>query len=77
MPSNLRSSSLTIRRIRSEVSTVCVAVAELALEPVGVEQRHEELEVLLLAVVRRRGHQQEVAGDRPEQLGRAGSAWSS
>ena len=44
------------------------AVAELALEAVGVEQRHEELEVLLLAVVRRRGHQQEVAGERPSEL---------
>jgi hypothetical protein len=37
-------------------------VAKLALEAVAVEQRHEELEVLFLAVVRRRRHQQEVAG---------------
>jgi hypothetical protein len=37
-------------------------IAELALESVAIEQRHEELEVLLLAVVRRRRHQQEVAG---------------
>ena len=51
------------------------AVAEPALEAVAVEQRHEELEVLFLAVVRRRRHQQEVAGERREQLRRAGSAW--
>ena len=44
------------------------AVAEAALEAVAVEQRHEELEVLLLAVVRRGGHQQEVAGEGREQL---------
>ena len=44
------------------------AVAEAALEAVAVEQRHEELEVLLLAVVRRRGHQQEVAGQGREEL---------
>ena len=37
-------------------------VAEAALEAVAVEQGEEELEVLLLAVVRRRRHQQEVAG---------------
>ncbi len=37
------------------------AIAELAVEAVGVEQREEELEVLFLAVVRRRGHQQQVA----------------
>ena len=44
------------------------AVAELALETVAVEQGHEELEVRLLAVVRRGGQQQEVAGQRREQL---------
>ncbi len=44
------------------------AVAELALEAVAVEQRQEELEVLFLAVVRRRGHQQEVAREAREQL---------
>ena len=38
------------------------AIAELAVEAVGVEQREEKLEVLLLAVVRRGRHQQEVAG---------------
>ncbi len=43
------------------------AVAELAVEAVGVEQRQEELEVLLLAVVRRGGHQQQV----PRMLRRA------
>ena len=44
------------------------AVAELALEPVAVEQRHEQLEVLFLAVVRRGGHQQEVAREAREEL---------
>ena len=44
------------------------AVADLALEPVRVEQRHEELEVLLLAGVRRRRHQQEVSGGPAEHL---------
>ena len=47
------------------------AVAELALEPVAVEQGHEELEVRLLAVVRRGGQQQEVPGQRREQLAEA------
>ena len=37
------------------------AVAELAVEAVGIEQRQEKLEVLLLAVVRRGGHQQQVS----------------
>ena len=45
------------------------AVAELAVEAVGIEQRQEELEVLFLAVVRRRRHQQQVAGVRAELLG--------
>ena len=44
------------------------AVAEAALEAVAVEQRHEELEVLFLAVVRRGRHQQEVARERREEL---------
>ena len=45
------------------------ALAELAVEAVAIQQRHEQLEVLFLAVVRRRSHQQEVAGDRAEQFG--------
>ena len=57
-----------MRRIRSETSADMDAVAELALEAVAVEERHEELEVLLLAVVRRRRHQQEVARELGEQL---------
>ena len=57
-----------MRRIRSDDVDAVHAVAEAALEAVAVEQRHEELEVLLLAVVRRGRHQQEVAGERPEQL---------
>ena len=40
----------------------------LALEAVAVEQRQEELEVLLLAAVRRGRHQQEVAADLAELL---------
>ncbi len=47
------------------------AVAESALEPVAVEQRHEKLEVLLLAVVRRRRHQQKMPSERAE------SSWPS
>ena len=42
--------------------------AELALEPVRVEQRQEELEVLLLAGVRRGGHQQEVPRGAAQHL---------
>ena len=37
------------------------AVAETALESIAIEQGEEELEVGLLAVVRRGGHQQEMA----------------
>ena len=43
------------------------AVAEAALEAVAVEQGEEELEVLLLAVVRRGRHQQEVAGQAGQE----------
>ena len=47
----------------------CVrAVPESALEAVGVQQRHEELEVLLLAVVGRGGHEKEVASQARQQL---------
>ena len=41
--------------------------AELALEPVAVQQRHEQLEVLLLARVRGRGHKEEVVRGLSEQ----------
>ena len=44
------------------------AVAEPALEAVSVEQREEELEVFLLAVVRRRRHEQEVAREAGDEL---------
>ena len=44
------------------------AIAKAPLEAVAVEQRHEELEVLFLAVVRRGRHQQEVPRERREQL---------
>ena len=43
-------------------------VAKLAFEAVAVEQRQEELEVLFLAVVRRGGHQQEMAREPGEEL---------
>ena len=43
------------------------AVPEPALEAVRVEQGHEELEVFLLAVVRGRGHEQEVAAAGAEK----------
>ncbi len=36
-------------------------VAEASLKTVPVEERHEKLEILLLAVVRRGRHQQQVA----------------
>ena len=44
------------------------AVAELAVEAVCIQQRHEELEVLFLTVVGRGRHQQKVAGDGPQRL---------
>ena len=44
------------------------ALAEAALEPVAVEQRHEQLEVGLLAAVRRRGHQEEMPGATGQPL---------
>ncbi len=50
------------------------AVAKLAVEAVGVEQREEQLEVLLLAVVRRGRHQQEMARLRPELFGQLEAA---
>ena len=47
------------------------AVAEAALETIAIQQCQEQLKVLLLAVVRRSGHQQEVTGDAGEQLAQA------
>jgi hypothetical protein len=46
-------------------------VAVTALEPVAIQQRHEELEILVLAGMRGRGHQQQVPchlAERPAQL---------
>jgi hypothetical protein len=43
-------------------------VAEAALEPIAIEQREEELEVLLLAVVGRGRHQEEVARQAGDEL---------
>jgi hypothetical protein len=42
------------------------AVAKLSVEAVGVEEREKQLEVFFLAVMRRRCHQQEVAGLRTQ-----------
>ena len=44
------------------------AVAEPALEPIAVDERHEELEVRFLPVVRGGRHQQEVAREARQQL---------
>ena len=44
------------------------AVAEAPLEPIAIKQRHEQLEVLFLPVVRRGRHQQEMSRQRREQL---------
>ena len=44
------------------------AVAEATLEAIAVKERHEKLEVLFLAVVRRGGHQQEVTAGFTELL---------
>ena len=44
------------------------AVAKAPLEAVAVDERHEELEVLLLPVVRGRRHQEEVAGEARQEL---------
>ena len=49
LPSKVRSSSLTIRRMRPCASSCFAPFARLALEPVLVDERHEELEVLGLA----------------------------
>ena len=42
------------------------AIAEAALEAVWVQQREKELEILLLAIVGRGRHQQEMTGDAGE-----------
>ena len=44
------------------------AIAEATLEAVRVEQRHEKLEILFLAVVRRRRHEEEMPAARAEKL---------
>ncbi len=36
------------------------AVSESSLEPIAIDEGHKELEVFLLAVVRRCGHQEEM-----------------
>ena len=44
------------------------AITEASLEAVAVEQGEEELKILLLPIMGRRGHQQQVAGEGAEQL---------
>ena len=44
------------------------AVAKAPLESIAVDERHEELKVLLFPVVRGRGHQEEVAGEARQEL---------
>ena len=44
------------------------AVAEATLEAIAIEQRHKQLEVFFLAVVRRRRHQQKVPRECREKL---------
>ena len=44
------------------------AVTESAFEAVAIEKRHEELEVFFFAVMRRCGHQQEVAREARQHL---------
>ena len=44
------------------------AVTKAALKTVAIEQRHEELEILLLAVVRCCGHQEEMPRQAREEL---------
>ncbi len=47
------------------------AVARPAFETVAVEQRHEKLEILRLAVMRRRRHKQQMPGELAEELAEA------
>ena len=49
------------------------AIAELAIEAIGIEQRQEKLEIPFLAVVRRRRHQKQVPNMRAQLLGEAES----
>ena len=44
------------------------AITKAALETVAIEQRHEELEILFLAVMRSCGHQEEVPRQTREEL---------
>ena len=57
-----------MRRIRSDNLHLVHTIAEAALKAVAVEQRQEQLKILLLAVVGRGGHQQEVPRQGREQL---------
>jgi hypothetical protein len=47
------------------------AIAIAPFEAVAIEQRHEQLKIRFLAVVRRRRHQQEMPGERRQQLAEA------
>ena len=70
VPSNLRSCSLTIRRIRSEGRT-CGRRRGTCPRSGRSRAGQEELEVLLLAVVRRGRHQQQVPGEPRQELAQA------
>ena len=52
---------------RSHVGLVD-AFPEPAFETVGIEKPHEKLKIGLLAVVRRRRHEQKIPGPGPEKL---------
>ena len=67
-PSNLSRSSFTMRRNQVGGIGDMNAVPKAALEPVAVDERHEELKIFLLPVVRRGRHQQEMAGEARKQL---------
>ena len=61
---------LLLGQAAHHVRHVCLvdALAETPLEPVGVQQAHEQLEVRLFPVVRGGGHQEEVARPAAEEL---------
>ncbi len=50
------------------------AIAKLSIKTVGVEKGEKQLKIFLLAVVRRGGHQQEMARPRPEPFGQPKTA---
>jgi hypothetical protein len=53
------------------------AVSEAPLEAISIEQSHEELEILLLAVVRCGREEEEVPSEGRQQLSKTGTVWCS